>query len=81
MFLLLFPVVPCLLDQRRLVRLFPAFLLAAATGLKFYPAVGGLVLLAGWNAREVRVRLTITVLLLAIVAIGKIGNNRHYRSV
>lgn len=71
-FLLLFPVVPCLLDHRRLVRLFPAFLVTVATGLKFYPAVAGLVLLAGWDAREVRARVTVTVLLLAIVAIDLI---------
>jgi hypothetical protein len=80
-FLLLFPVVPCLLDHRRIMRLFPCFLLAVATGLKFYPAVAGLVLLAGSETREVRVRLTIAVLLLAIVAIDLVPDLQRMKGL
>lgn len=81
-FLLLAPVVPCLLDQRRLVRLFPAFLIAIATGLKFYPAVAGLVLLAAAPSRtEVRVRLTVVTLLLAVVGCSLIPDFARMGSV
>ena len=72
-FLLLLPVVPCLLDERRLVRLFPAFLIAIATGLKFYPAAAGLVLLAAaTDGNEVRIRVVVAALLLAVVGISLI---------
>jgi hypothetical protein len=70
-FLLLLPVVPCLLDRRRIVRLFPAFLIAVATGLKFYPAAAGLVLLAGpAGSGEIRTRVVVAALLLLAVGIN-----------
>jgi hypothetical protein len=67
-FLLLAPVVPCLLAERRWLRFVPVFLIAVATGLKFYPACAALVLLTGLDRRETRVRVTVA--LFALVAIG-----------
>jgi len=69
-FIVLAPVVPCLLDKRRLVRLFAVVLIAFATGLKYYPVTAGLVLLAGaaGGKREVRARLVLAALALALVA-------------
>lgn len=70
-FLVLAPVVPCLLASRRLVRLIPAGLVAVAMGLKFYPAVAGLVLLAGaGDARETRLRVIFAGALLVIVFVN-----------
>jgi hypothetical protein len=81
-FLLLLPVVPCLLDHRRVVRLFPAFLIAIATGLKFYPAVSGLVLLAAAaDASEVRMRVIIGALLLAVVGFDLVPDLARLGSV
>jgi hypothetical protein len=68
-FLLLLPVVPCLLHESRLVRLFPVFLIAVATALKFYPVVGALVLLLVGETKEVRIRTLIAVLILAAVGV------------
>lgn len=70
-FALLAPVVPCLLDGRRLVRLVAVALIALAAGLKFFPAAAGLVLLAGAGVtvKEVRERLVLAVLALALVAV------------
>ncbi len=69
-FALLAPVVPCLLDGRRPVRLLAVGLIALAAGLKFFPACAGLVLLtgAGVTTREVRERLVLAVLALGLVA-------------
>ena len=69
-FVLLAPVVPCLLDGRRLVRMAAVGLVAIAAGLKFFPASAGLVLLtgAGVAVREVRERLV-----LAVAALGLVG--------
>jgi hypothetical protein len=69
-FALLAPVVPCLLDGRRTVRLFALVLIALAAGLKFFPAAAGLVLLAAGcgDARETRARLALAALALVLVA-------------
>src|SRR5581483_7921323 len=67
-FVLLALVVPCLRSSQRLVRLLAVFPIALAAGLKFYPAVAALVLLAGPDAREVRLRLLLAVLALLLVA-------------
>jgi hypothetical protein len=53
-FVLLAPVVPCLLSRRPGVRLLAVPLLALAAALKAYPAVGVLVLLAGVDRRDTR---------------------------
>ena len=66
-FLLLTPVVPCLLAERRFVRMLAIVPIALATGLKCYPAVGGLVLLAVSDRREMRDRLILAGLALALV--------------
>lgn len=71
-FALLAPVVPCLLDGRRVVRMAAIALIAVAAGLKFFPAAAGLVLLAGVGVttREVRERLGLAVLALAVVGVS-----------
>lgn len=71
-FVLLAPVVPCLLDSRRAVRMAAIALIAVAAGLKFFPAAAGLVLLAGAGVttREVRERLGLAVLALAMVGVS-----------
>jgi hypothetical protein len=69
-FVLLAPVVPCLLSPLRSWRLVPVLLIALATGLKFYPAVAGLVLLAGADKREVRGRVVFGLLALALVGVS-----------
>lgn len=69
-FILLMPVVPCLLDARRIVRLFAVVLISMAAGLKFFPAAAGLVLLASvrGDAKEIRTRLALAALALVLVA-------------
>jgi hypothetical protein len=68
-FVLLAPVVPCLLSASRPLRLLSVGLVAIATGLKYYPAVTGLVLLSAVNVtqREVRWRLVLAVCALVVV--------------
>jgi hypothetical protein len=70
-FVVLAPIVPCLLDGRRLVRMFAVVLIGVAAGLKFYPAAAALVLLApGFSpVRETRERVFLAVLVLALVAL------------
>ncbi len=67
-FLLLTPVVPCLRSSRRWVRLAAVFPIAVAAGLKFYPASAALVLLAGADRRDLRVRVAVA--LLVLIAVG-----------
>jgi len=64
-FLVLTPLVPCLLSPRPGVRLLAPFLVTAAAMLKYYPAAAGLVLLAQAGRAELRSRLWISFLLLA----------------
>ncbi len=68
-FALLAPVVPGLLSPHRWVRMLPVLLIALAAGLKFYPAIAGLILFAGANPREVRQRLLAGGVALALVAV------------
>ena len=67
-FALLAPVVPCLLAAPRHLQWLAILLIALATGLKYYPAIAGLVLLAGTDQREVRLRVLVGALALALVA-------------
>ena len=67
-FLLLTPVVPCLLASRWWVRLAAILPIAAAAGLKFYPASAALVLLASADRRHLRRRFGLA--LLVLIAIG-----------
>lgn len=68
-FLLLAPVVPCLLAAQRGWQLGAVLLIAVAAGLKFYPAAAALLLLApAGTTREVRWRLAAGALALALVA-------------
>lgn len=69
-FLVLAPLVACLLDARGTVRLLAPFLVAVAAGLKFYPAAAGLVLLAAAPARELRLRIALALGLLLLVGLG-----------
>ena len=66
-FVLLAPVVPCLLSPHRALRFLPVALVALAAGLKFYPALAALLLLAGGEVREVRWRVALAVLAFALV--------------
>ncbi len=67
-FALLAPVVPCVLASSRGVRWLALPLIAFATGLKFYPAVAGLVLLALAEPRDARALVAACLLVLALVA-------------
>ncbi|MBI5771814.1 MAG: DUF2029 domain-containing protein [Verrucomicrobia bacterium] len=69
-FALLAPVVPCLQSGRRGVPLVAVLLIGIAAGLKFYPAVAGLVLLASGDGRGVRLRVVVGLLVLAVVGIN-----------
>lgn len=78
-FLLLAPVVPCLLAASRWLRFGAVLLIAVAAGLKFYPAAAALLLLVGADRREVRARLAVATLALAAVGwsiapdLGRLG--------
>lgn len=67
-FLLLTPVVPCLLARQRRWHGFAVGLIAVAADLKFYPAIAALVLLAAAPPREMRWRVAAAVALLGLVA-------------
>jgi hypothetical protein len=69
-FALLAPVVPCLLAERWAWRGLAIPLIAVAAGLKYYPAVAGLVLLAGTEKFEVRRRVLGGALALTLVAMN-----------
>lgn len=73
-FVLLAPLVPCLLSRHRAWRLAAPFLVTAAAMLKYYPAAAALVLLAAPNARELRSRLVITLLLLTFAGLSVAGD-------
>ena len=73
-FLVLLPVVPCLLSSRRLVRLGATFLVAAGAMLKYYPAAAVLVLLAVADRREARARLIVTLLLMTAAGLSVAGD-------
>lgn len=67
-FVLLAPVVPCLLSPRRGASYLAVLLIALATALKIYPAAAALVLLAGKTVREVRLRLAVMAAVFAVMA-------------
>lgn len=67
-FVVLAPVVPCLLSNHRGLRWLAVALVAIATALKFYPAAASLILLAGDDARELRRRLLFGAFALMLVA-------------
>lgn len=73
-FILLTPLVSCLLDRRPAVRFVAPLLVAVAAGLKYYPAVAGLVLLAAAPVRELRWRVAVAVALLALVGLDLAPN-------
>ena len=73
-FLLLTPLVPCLLSPRPGVRRLAPFLVVAAAMLKYYPAAAGLVLLASTGRAELRSRLWITFLLFAAAGCSVAGD-------
>jgi hypothetical protein len=80
-FLVLLPVVPCLLSSRRLVRLGATFLVAAGAMLKYYPAAAVLVLLAVADRREARARLFVTLLLMAAAGLSVAGDLAGFGSL
>jgi hypothetical protein len=65
-FLLLTPVVPCLLAGGPVLRWLAVPLIVVAAALKYYPAVAGLVLLAPAPTREVRRRIAVAALAFAL---------------
>jgi hypothetical protein len=67
-FLILAAVVSCVLSPHRVIRFVPVALVALATGLKFYPAVAALVLLAGHDRRESLMRAALSLIVLAGIA-------------
>lgn len=73
-FLLLTPLVPCLLSRHRAVRLVAPFLIGAAAALKYYPAAACLVVLAYADREELRPRLVITLLLMGVVGYSVAGD-------
>lgn len=68
-FLVLAPVVPCLLARSPALRLLASGLVAFAAVLKYYPAVAGLVLLGVGEKSELRRRIFVTVGLLALAGL------------
>ena len=77
MFALLAPLVPCLLSPSRLVRLAGPFLIAVAAGLKYYPVIAGLLVLAEPVPRDRRFRLLVMGLLLLMVGLS-VGPDLHH---
>ncbi|MDB6093299.1 MAG: hypothetical protein JWM32_861 [Verrucomicrobia bacterium] len=69
-FILLAGLVPCLQARFRGLRFFAPALMAMAALLKYYPAAAALVLLAGTDRREVRLRFLLTLLLLGLVGVS-----------
>lgn len=69
-FVLLTPLVSCLLDQRPVVRYAAPFLIAVGAGLKYFPAAAGLLLLAAAPPRELRRRVGLALGLFALVGVS-----------
>ena len=80
-FLLLAPVVPCLLSVHAPLRWLAMGLLALATELKIYPAVAFVVLLAPVDRAERRLRVAIGSGLLAVIAWHLAVSTVPFRSV
>src|ERR1019366_4123041 len=77
-FVLLTPVVPCLLSGRPAWRLAAPFLVTAAAMLKYYPAAAALVLLPAPDARELRSRLVLTLLLLLFAGHAEFWRDKFF---
>jgi hypothetical protein len=77
-FVLLAPVVPCLLSYRSGVRFLTIPLIAAAVALKAYPAVAGLVLLGCRDARETKGLLWAAGLVMAAMLPDVLSDLAHY---
>jgi hypothetical protein len=71
-FLLLTPLIPCLLRPGWFARSMAVLLIALATGLKFYPGAAALLLLAGNNQKLVRRGLWWGIVALAFVGVALI---------
>jgi hypothetical protein len=69
-----------LADARSIVQLLAACLVAFATGLKFYPAVAGLLLLHGPSARLVAWRGVFFAGLAVLVGLSIYGDTLHFSS-
>lgn len=69
-FVLLATVVPCLMSPVAAVRHLAVIPIVLAAGLKFYPAIAGLLLLAAPDAREARRRVLLAVALLLAVGVS-----------
>lgn len=81
-FILLAGVAPCLLSSHTAVRWLGLGLILAAAGLKFYPALGGLVLLAvNRSRREILVQLIAFTVLLVLLAVHQAEDLQRYVSV
>ncbi|MCX6952572.1 MAG: hypothetical protein NTV51_10470 [Verrucomicrobia bacterium] len=78
MFLVLAPVVPCLVSTRLWVRLLAVPLIVFAGALKAYPLVAGIVLLGGDGPRDTRRLVFAGALLLAAALPGILSDLRHY---
>ena len=80
-FILLTPLVPCLLSRHGAVRLLAPLLVIAAAMLKYYPAAAGLLLLTAAPRQEVRARVAITLGLLALAGWGVAGDLAHFGQI
>ncbi len=81
MFVLLTPVVPCLLSSRPVSQVLAAALLVAAAVLKAYPIVALPILLAGATPRDTRRLLLVAALLLLAVAPDTIRDFGRYAAL
>ena len=80
-FVLLAPLVPCLLSPRWPVRLLAAPLIIVAAALKAYPIVAGLLLLAGAGPRDTRRLVVVGALLLAMALPDLATDFLHYSRI
>jgi hypothetical protein len=80
-FALLLAVVPLLRSRHRWARFLAVVPIAVATGLKFYPAAAGVVLLAGIERTELRMRLLCAVAALALVLVDVVPDARRVSSL
>lgn len=77
-FVLLAPVVPCLMSGRPLVRLMAVPLIVAATMFKVYPLVAAVVLLGAGSGREMRRLIGVGIVLLAVALPDMVGDFQRY---
>jgi hypothetical protein len=81
-FIILAGVVPCLLSPHLAIRWIGVILILGATGLKFYPALAGLVLLGvNRSQREILAQLIAFTFLLVLLAINQAEDLQRYVSV